>query len=211
MTIEILKKAQRIFVYDTETTGFPIWQEKSDHPNQPHLVDLCGILYSADGEIIEVMESLVKPDGWTISDEVSKIHGITNDYAVINGQDERQVLALFGRLHKQADIRVAHNIQFDDRIMRIAIKRFFGEEPANRFREKSTFCTANAAKPLCQIPPTAKMLASRFKNQFKTPNLTEALKHFTGEDLDGAHRAKVDTIGCAKVLFAILKTQQVQP
>lgn len=206
MTFEILKAAKRIFVYDTETTGFPLWKEPSEHPGQPHLVDLCGIMYSAEGEIIEVMEALIRPDGWSISDEVSKIHGITNDYAIINGIDEREALSMFGRLHKNADVRVAHNIQFDDRIMRIAIKRFFGDAPADRFREKPTFCTANASKPICKLPPTAKMQASSFRNQFKKPNLAEALKHFTGEDLDGAHRAKVDTIGCAKVLFAIMKT-----
>lgn len=205
MTIEILKRADLIFVYDTETTGFPLWSAPSEDPGQPHLVDLCGLLLTPEGELVDVMEAMIKPAGWVISDEVAAIHGITTEIATINGIDEIQALAEFGKMHKRASLRVAHNIAFDDRIMRIGIKRYFGDAPADRFKDAPKFYTAISAKPLCKCPPTEKMLNSRFKNQFKTPNVTEALKILCDEEMSNAHRARPDAEACAKIYFAINK------
>lgn len=204
MTIEILKKATRFAVYDTETTGLPDWKEPSDAPQQPHLTDLCCILFSQEGEVIDSMEALVKPDGWIIPEDVEQLTGLSTDFLTINGIPEIEALAMFGKIHKQADVRVAHNISFDDRIMRIGIKRYFGDAPADRFKEKPVYCTANSTKNIVKCPPTEKMLNSRFKNQFKTPNMQEALSFFfPGELIGQAHRARPDAEACAKVFFAM--------
>lgn len=204
MTIEILKKATRFAVYDTETTGLPDWKEPSDAPQQPHLTDLCCILFSQEGEVIDSMEALVKPDSWIIPEDVEQLTGLSTDFLTINGIPEIEALALFGKIHKQADVRVAHNISFDDRIMRIGIKRYFGDAPADRFKEKPVYCTANSTKNIVKCPPTEKMLNSRFKNQFKTPNMQEALSFFfPGELIGQAHRARPDAEACAKVFFAM--------
>lgn len=205
MTFQILKPAELIGVYDTETTGFPLFKQPSNHVGQPHLVDLCLRLYSAEGELVDEMEAMVRPDGWTVPKSASDVHGITTDIATINGIDEIEAVSKFGHMHKRAALRVAHNCAFDDRIMRIAIKRFFGEEAADRFKLKPTYCTANASKPIIKLPPTEKMLKTQFRNSFKTPNLAEALLFFTGRELEGAHRAKVDTVACAEVFFALQK------
>ena len=201
---QILKPAENlVLIYDTETSGFPLWKDPSEDPRQPHIVDLCAILYTPEGEVVDMMETMIRPDGWIIPDEVAEVHGITTDIATINGIDEIEALAMFGKLHKRASLRVAHNVSFDDRIMRIGIKRFFGDGPADRFKAAPNYCTANAAKPLCKCPPTEKMLNSRFKNTFKTPTVAEALKILLGEELVGAHRARPDTEACAKVYFHI--------
>jgi len=204
MTIEIMIKATRFAVYDTETTGLPDWKSPSDAPQQPHLTDLCCILFSQEGEVIESMEALVKPDGWVIPEDVAELTGLTTDFLTINGIPEIEALAMFGQVHKKADVRVAHNISFDDRIMRIGIKRYFGDSPADRFKDKAVYCTANSTKNIVKCPPTEKMLASRFKNQFKTPNMQEALSFFfPGEVIGQAHRARPDAEACAKVFFAM--------
>ena len=205
MTIEILKTAKRVLVYDTETTGLPKFQLPSSDPTQPHLTDICAILYSMEGEMIEVFEQLIQPKGWVVEEEAAALTGLTTEFLTINGGDEKEAVAKFGQLHKQADLRVAHNIGFDDRILRIAIKRHFGDAPADRFKAAPGYCTANASKPIVQCPPTEKMLKSRFKNQFKTPNMQEALSFFyPGEVIGGAHRARPDAEACAKVFFALM-------
>lgn len=210
MTFEILKTAKRIFVFDTETTGFPLWNAPSEDPGQPHLTDICSMLYSEEGELIDVFEQLIQPKGWVVGEEAAAITGLTTEFLTINGGDEKEAIAKFGQMHKKADIRVAHNIQFDDRILRIAIKRYFGDAPADRFKAAPTFCTANASKPIVKCPPTEKMLKSRFRNQFKTPNMQEALSFFfPGETIGQAHRARPDAEACAKVMFA-LKARGVQ-
>lgn len=205
MTIEILKTAKRFFVFDTETTGLPKFQSPSSDPSQPHLTDVCALLYSEEGELIEMFEQLIQPNGWEVEAEAAALTGLTTEFLTINGGDEKEAVARFGQLHKKADLRVAHNIGFDDRILRIAIKRYFGDAPADRFKAAPGYCTALASKPIVKCPPTAKMQASRFRNQFKTPNMAEALEFFyPGETIGQAHRARPDAEACAKVFFALM-------
>lgn len=206
MTIQILKPATNlILTHDTETTGFPDWKSPSESEHQPHIVDICAMLWTPDGELVDEIEFMIKPDGWVIPDDVAELHGITTEIAQANGIDEIEALAAYGQIHKRASLRVAHNVAFDDRIIRIGIMRFFGEAPAERYKEKPKFCTALKSKPVCQLPPTEAMKATNFKNTFKTPSLPEALKFLCDEDMEEAHRARPDTESCAKIYFALRK------
>ena len=58
------------------------------------------------------------------------------------------------------------------------------------------------SKALVKAPPTEKQVKAGFK-AFKNPNLAEAYKFFTGEDLVGAHRAMADSLGCSTIYFAL--------
>ena len=70
-------------VYDTETTGLPLFREPSESPAQPHLVQLGASLVDLDTRsVLSSIDVIVKPDGWTIPDEVAAIHGITNEKAM---------------------------------------------------------------------------------------------------------------------------------
>jgi len=63
----------------------------------------------------------------------------------------------------------------------------------------------DAAKPLCRIPPTDKMMATGRKT-FKTPNLAEAYRHFTGEEFADAHRALPDARAALAILSKLIGT-----
>ena len=191
--------------YDTETTGLPLFRDPSDDPRQPHLVDICILAYSADGALVDSFEAMIRPDGWVIPAEVTAIHGITNEMAMDLGIPESEALDGFMAIHDRAGLRVAHNISFDDRIMRIALSRYRGKEAADAFKTTLGYCTCQNSKNLVQCPPTAKMIAAGFGRQFKVPTVAEALRHFTGEELVGSHRARPDTEACAKVFFVINK------
>jgi len=71
-----------ICVLDTETTGLPKFKEPSDHPDQPHIVDICALLYTPQGVLVDSFEAMVRPDGWTIPNDVSVIHGIDDAMAL---------------------------------------------------------------------------------------------------------------------------------
>ncbi|MBD9415891.1 3'-5' exonuclease [Pseudomonas sp. PDM16] len=191
--------------FDTETTGLPAYSTPSNDPCQPHLVDIAALLYTPDGELVDSFEAIVRPDGWVIPDEVAAIHGITTEMAMDLGIPESDALDGFMAIHERAGLRVAHNCSFDDRILRIALMRYRGLDAANEFRAGANYCTAINTKPICQLPPTEAMKRSRFRNQFKTPNLGEAYLHFTGEQMVGGHRARIDTEACARVYFALQK------
>lgn len=182
-----------ICVFDTETTGFPNFKAPSDHPDQPHIVDICALLYTLEGDLVDSFEAMVRPDGWSIPNEVSVIHGITNEMALEHGIPEAVAIEGFLNIWNQAGLRVAHNVSFDDRIMRIGLKRFQDAWVAESYREAPKFCTCTSTTSIVKCPPT----------------VTEALKFFTGEDLVGGHRARPDAEACARVYFALQAYQSV--
>ena len=190
-------------VFDTETTGLPQFTLPSDHPSQPHLVDIAALLYNEAGELMDSFEAIIRPDGWTIPDEAARVHGITTEMAMDLGIPETEALEGFLAIHERAGMRVAHNCSFDDRILRIALKRYRSDVAADLFKTGPSFCTCSNSTSIIRLPPTERMIRAGRGRQFKQPNLAEAYRFFTGEELEGAHRAKADAQGCARVYFAL--------
>jgi DNA polymerase III epsilon subunit-like protein len=197
--------------YDTETTGLPLFKQPSDDPRQPHLVDICILAYDANGALVDSFEAMVRPDGWVIPNEVAVIHGITTEMAMDMGIPEAEALDGFMAIHERAGLRIAHNIQFDDRIMRIALSRYRGKDAADAFKATPGYCTCQSSKNLVKCPPTEKMIRAGFgrPGMYKNPTVAEALLHFTGEELVGGHRARPDTEACARIYFAMNPPAQV--
>ena len=201
--------------YDTETTGLPDFKAPSESAHQPHIVQLAALLVDMDTrETIQSMDVIVRPNGWTIPDEVAAVHGITTEHAKAVGIPERLAVEMFMELWNNRN-RVAHNEQFDARILRIALMRHQGNifhSPSGKsvpdiWKEGRAECTARMATPICALPPTDKMKAvGRFHH--KTPNLGEAYRHFTGNDIQNAHSAMADVLACRDVYFAIKGAQQ---
>jgi DNA polymerase-3 subunit epsilon len=194
--------------FDTETTGLPDFKAPSEAPHQPHIVQLAACLVDLDTrQTISSMDVITYPDGWTIPDEVAAIHGITTEHASLVGIPEKLAIEMFMALWAgPGRLRIAHNEQFDARILRIALKRFIDQPNevlpiSDTWKEGKSECTALLSKPILNLPPTEKMKATNFK--VKTPNLREAYRHFTGKELENAHSAMADVQGCMEVYFAI--------
>lgn len=183
-------------VLDTETTGLPNWQQPSESDCQPHLVQLAAHLFEAQtGKILQSMDVIIKPDGWEIPKEVSDIHGITHEYAMTVGIPEKLALEMFLALWG-GRTRIAHNTTFDNRIIRIATKRYSTEETINAWHEGEYECTGLLSKPIMQMLP-------KNKYGYKMPKLEEAYKYFTGKELQNAHSALADCNACLDVYLAI--------
>ena len=198
-----------ILAYDTETTGLPDWRAPSDMPSQPHLVQLALIVALPTGRVIETINVLIRPAGWVISEEVSKIHGITHQRAMDEGIEEADAVAMFTRRQGPDVLTIAHNLNFDRRIMRIAMLRSGASKAQIEDRERwPSHCTMQQATPLVNAPPTEKMIAAGFKKA-KSANLGECVQHFFKEDLVGAHDAMVDAQACLRIFFAMNPTGAV--
>lgn len=196
--------------YDSETTGLPLFSEPSEDPRQPHIVQLAAQLVDLDtGKQLAGFDVIVRPDGWTIPDDVAAVHGITTERALALGVSESMALGMLLELWNEAAprTRIAHNETFDARIVRIALMRFEDAPLADAWKAGPARCTAVMSTPLCKLPPTAKMLAAGRKH-FKTPNLGEAYRHFTGHDLANAHTAGADVDACRVVYFAAQTASQ---
>lgn len=190
-----------ILAFDTETTGFPLWKEPSESDSQPHIVEISALLYSPSGDLIDEFNALVKPDGWAIPQEMTDIHGITQERAMDEGIPEADAVAGYLAIHARAGLRVGHNVSFDDRILRIAIKRFGAgatqEERdvlADLYKAGEAFCTCWKNKAVLAIPGP---------RGHKLPTLAETHQHYFGGAPEVAHRARADAEACARIYFAM--------
>lgn len=212
----------KAIVYDTETTGLPIWGSPSEDPAQPRVTQLCAELIDLDTrKVLSAMHTIIKPDGWTIPPEVAELTGITTELALAIGIPMAAVLPAFIHMWMRAGERIGHNESFDMRMIRIELMRdpIFkdmthptpsGEIPfADFWKGGQAFCTQAQSQKIVNLPPTEKMKAAR-RNGPKPPNLGEAYLHFTGTPLDGAHDATVDVFACKTVYFGIRAAQQKQ-
>lgn len=190
-------------IFDTETSGIPQNRLPLDHPTQPKLVELGMKLTEDDGTMIQCASFIVKPEGWVIPIAASNVHGITQEMATRLGVPLKLVVATFCEWYNLADEVVAHNEEFDDKIMRMAV-HCLGRNPSEKMKNVRRTCTVKLSAPIVNLPPTPKMIAAGF-NKPKAPNLTEAVKFFFNETFEGAHRALVDVEQCSRVYFEILR------
>lgn len=188
----------RALVWDSETNGMILWKEPSDHPGQPHLVQLGALLVDMDtGREISSVEVIVRPDGWEIPAEVAAIHGITTEMAMDVGIPEKLALDMLLQLRQCAALHICHNAAFDGRIARIAIHRLGAHLTPDEWSAYPSECTMQMSTPILKLP------SANGRGGHKWPKLTEAYKHFTGKELVGAHSAMVDVRGCLAVYRAI--------
>ena len=191
--------------YDSETTGLPLWNDPSEHPDQPHLVQLAAILVDEDTRAhLGQMDVIIKPDGWIIPDDVAAIHGITTERAMDEGIPEKDAFEQFIELWKRCEYRMGYNESFDARIIRIATMRYSVADIIDAWKEAPSKCAMKLAKPICKIPAPPK---ARRWGPYKNPTLGEAYKHLTGMDLADAHSALADTMAAIDVYFAAPKHQ----
>lgn len=199
-----------ILFFDTETTGLPEFVRPFGDERQPHLVQIACLLTDDDGTERASVNLIVAP-GVPIPDGASRVHGITDLIADRCGVPSSTALAMWNKLAERADIIVAHNIKFDIALMQIAWARHFGADGPTfeqRHGKRLRFCTMDAAAPIVNLPPTARMLAAGY-NKPKAPRLEEAVSHFFGETLEGAHDALVDVRACARIYFHMKSMENV--
>lgn len=184
-----------ILAFDTETTGLPDWKSPSGDECQPHMVQLAAALFDQDTrEVAQSMNVIIKPDGWDIPQETIDIHGVTLERAMDIGVSEEMALDMFISIWGGCT-RIAHNTTFDNRIIRIATKRYSDEQIIDLWKDGS-----QGNEWVCT------MLAARKIMGGKQPTLQEAYRYFMGADFENAHSAWADTMACADVYWAIKDT-----
>lgn len=179
--------------FDTETTGVPknYKAPASEINNWPRLVQIAWLLVDADGVETKSAEYIIKPNGFSISAEASKIHGITNEIARQTGTVLPTVLAELRADMAAVDLLIAHNIQFDEKIVGA---EFLRDNQSDPIAQKTRACTMLASTHFCQIPGPY---------GFKWPKLQELYTKLFQEDFANAHNALADVRACAKCYFEL--------
>jgi DNA polymerase III epsilon subunit-like protein len=117
----------RLLVFDTETTGLP--QSKFIAPSTlhqwPHIVQFSYVIYDTSlNDIILTKDYIIKlPDSILITEESSKIHGITNEKSAKTGVHINDVLSEFFYFLRGVDVLIGHNIEFDINMIKVELLR----------------------------------------------------------------------------------------
>lgn len=185
-----------LLFFDTETTGMCLWKERSSDKKQPHIVQLAALLVDEHSkEVKESMDVIVKPDGWEIPKEMSDIHGITQERALEEGIPEIEALRQFLYLWNQCDLRVSHNTTFDNRIIRIALKRYMRHLIKDDVWKDKT-------KYYCTLQNSKKIMGGKDGHK-----LEQCYRYFLDEELENGHNAMVDAQACMEIYYAIQDQQ----
>jgi DNA polymerase III epsilon subunit-like protein len=183
--------------FDTETTGLPKNYKApiTDIDNWPRLVQIGYIVYDVldGGECQEYIsrEFIVKPEGFTIPEEVSKIHGVTQEMAMNVGIPVNVVLPTFLGWLSLCDEVVGHNLSYGMHVIGAECVRM---QMADPFMEKSLYDTMLKGTNFCKLP-------GRRPGEYKWPKLTELHLALFHEQLPQTHTALDDIRQTSKCYF----------
>ncbi len=145
----------KVIIFDTETNGLPKSYKKGglEAPNNwPDIVSICWMLFSG-GKLLWKEYHIVRPDGWTVNEESTAIHGITHEFAERVGRPLAEVLAAFRRDVTGCRRLVAHNLNFDMNVMLSAYKWRLQEDPTVWWPSpEAQLCTMLKATDELKIP-----------------------------------------------------------
>jgi len=187
----------RYLIFDTETTGLPKSWRVSVHKldNWPRMVQLAWSLRDEEGEVLQECSNIIKPEGFTIPEEVSRIHGITTEKAIRDGELLANVLNEFCKVIDREDLTlVAHNMGFDEKIVGAELLRM---NIKSNFFALPKICTMKSTINFCNLP-----------NQ-KYPKLEELYYILFKTVFKDAHRADNDVAACARCFFELKKKKVV--
>ena len=126
------------------------------------------------------------------SEDATAIHGITTKIALEKGSDLNAVLTEFSYAIDNAQVLIAHNMDFDEKIVGAEFCR--SNIQTNLFNTKR-FCTMKSTTSLCKIPGVY---------GFKWPKLSELHRYLFDTDFVDAHNASIDVVICAKCFFELV-------
>ncbi len=184
-------------VFDTETTGLPnnFNAPVSDSNNWPRMVQIAWQLHDENGNLIENQDYIIKPEGYDIPFNASRLHGITTKLAQEEGRDLKEVLTEFNEVLKRAEFGVGQNVEFDYKIVGA---EFYRQQIENRLQDLPKADTMLFGTEFCAIP-------SGKEGKFKSPKLEEIYEKLYGHKFDEAHNAAADVNATAQVFFELLR------
>lgn len=173
----------RELIFDTETTDKWNFKAGIESDKQPNVVQLAMRL--VEGEKSLFTFSGVASDCGVVAAEAAAIHGITPERSRLEGFKTATMLVIFRRMAAIADRIVAHNADFDRKV----IQRAF---IINKFEldiQAPYVCTMKSLTDTCNLPGKY--------GKPKWPTLDEAYRAVVDpKGFDGAHDALADVDAC---------------
>ena len=175
-------------IFDTETSGLPTSYKASfsDVRAWPRIVEIAWLMIDSSLRPVTSSQFIVRPDGFEISAGASSVHGITTAKAKAEGSPLRYVLACLAEDLSDADLLVAHNIDFDFPVVNC---EFLRSNVSSSLAAKKRYCTMKSTTDLCNIPGNYGP---------KWPKLEELYRFLFARTFSEAHRAMHDVQATAE-------------
>jgi DNA polymerase-3 subunit alpha len=183
-----MDEPNKILILDTETTGLP---PRNTNPAMYTKWDMCRVvqiawhIYDQHGNLEEKVCMLVKPT-FQIPESSTAIHGITQEMAEKEGVPMWKVLDMLGARLPRISHLVAHNLEFDRKVILSEMARYNDMEMYNVFNSVTGVCT---------------MLTNTLPGQ-RWPKLVDLYKRLFEREPEGRlHQADTDVQLCADIYF----------
>ena len=167
----------RIIYFDVETSGLDFELDR--------IIEL-GCLVVEDGKLVREYDEFVNV-GFTVSDEVIDLTGITNEMLVDKGLSEEVVAKDLYGLLKVDTLMIAHNCQFDLNFIYQLLCRYYSVNDIDRLFESLAWLDTLTV----------------FKDRKGYPHRLENMVEYYDIDWSSFHRAIDDTKVLAKCVVAL--------
>ena len=199
-----------LLVFDTETTGLPKTMNKNVLKAELHLwpqiVQFSYIIFdTTNNEIIQIEDHIILVS-IPISDESTKIHGITNEISLKNGKTIDKIINKFVFDMNCVDVVIGHNLQFDLNMVESECLR--NESWKNIdfiLNYNKYFCTMLNNIELCGI----KRIDKKGKTYNKYPSLSELHQYLYGIIPNNLHNSLHDILICLRCFVQIIYKKDI--
>lgn len=184
-------------IFDTETTGRPKNYNAplTDFDNWPRLVQLAWQVHDERGELVEVKNYIIKPEGFEIPHGAVKIHGITTERALREGLPLEEVLNIFNKSLEKVHTVAGHNVEFD---LNITAAEFLRKGIKTNLLDLNAVDTKDLSTDYCKLPGGR-------GGKYKWPTLGELHMKLFGEDFNAAHNASADVQATARCFLELIR------
>ncbi len=198
----------KVFIFDTETNG--LIKGKYAKPYEvdlfPYVCQLSWLVYDDKTNDYFTKDYIIKlPDGIEIPKCCSDIHGITTEQMRKEGVDISGVLQEFTSDWMKCQILIAHNLNFDNRIMQAEYNRNWPINWLGRHR-KIEYCTMKEGKKFTKLMRPSKFGPGFYQKPPKLIELHEELFKTTPKNL---HDSLIDVLVCFRCFHKMIYNKDV--
>lgn len=127
-------------------------------------------------------------------------NGFSHEKSMAEGVSIDFILNDFMHAKANAEVLVAHNLNFDHRVVWAEIVRS-GRKPKSGMHK---ICTMMKSTKHCQLPQ------ANGRGGYKWPKLEELYRHLFKKPFEGAHDALADVRACKDCFFELLRCRVVE-
>ena len=192
-----------IMVLDIKITELVENQDEkfSFKDNWPYLVKISyQIISGFDNEVLKECDFILKPEGFTISQSSSMIHGITNEIASEKGWDRRDLYRYLIKQIEAIDYFVCHNLSLNINILKCELLRYSElneSQIESLFGRKRYICTMKSSVDFCAIKKYAD------QREYNAPSLKELHHKLFGCDFCNTNNSLDDVRAVSKCFFSL--------